>query len=332
MTKKILIVDDEPNIVLSLEFMMKKEGFAVAVAGDGDAALEQVAAFAPDLVLLDVMMPKKSGYEVCQILRADPAQAALKIVMLTAKGRETEVAKGIALGADAYVTKPFLHQGSGGAGQDPARMNAKIRFGLAVAVLGLLMTGPFLLTAGIVYADLDADGRAAFLAGDGSLAARRHSHDRGRTVPRPAAPARPVQAVCARPDGHGRDAAVDVECEPQFPRDAGRAARGAGTGPCRQRSCPAARRAAQRCRDPDRGGQRLGGGRKEPAGRAHVGTGAGRGGVQPRRAHPALQQSRPPAVQGAGARADVDERRGADRPRSLDLFHAGARANHPCAG
>lgn len=107
MTKKILIVDDEPNIVLSLEFMMKKEGFAVAVAGDGDAALEQVAAFAPDLVLLDVMMPKKSGYEVCQLLRADPARAGLKIVMLTAKGRETEVAKGIALGADAYVTKPF---------------------------------------------------------------------------------------------------------------------------------------------------------------------------------------------------------------------------------
>ena len=105
--KKILIVDDEPNIVLSLEFMMKKEGFDVAVAGDGDAALAQVAAFAPDLVLLDVMMPKRSGYEVCQILRGDPAQARVKIVMLTAKGRETEVAKGLALGADAYVTKPF---------------------------------------------------------------------------------------------------------------------------------------------------------------------------------------------------------------------------------
>ena len=106
-TRKILIVDDEPNIVLSLEFMMKKEGFEVAVAGDGDAALEKVASFAPDLVLLDVMMPKKSGYEVCQLLRTDPALGGLKIVMLTAKGRETEVAKGIALGADAYVTKPF---------------------------------------------------------------------------------------------------------------------------------------------------------------------------------------------------------------------------------
>jgi DNA-binding response OmpR family regulator len=107
MAKKVLIVDDEPNIVLSLEFMMKKEGFEVAVASDGDAALEKVASFAPDLVLLDVMMPNKSGYEVCQILRADPAQTNLKIVMLTAKGRETEVAKGVALGADAYVTKPF---------------------------------------------------------------------------------------------------------------------------------------------------------------------------------------------------------------------------------
>ncbi len=107
MPQKILIVDDEPNIVLSLEFLMKREGFQVAVAADGDAALEQVQSFAPDLVLLDVMMPKKSGYEVCEILRADPARSAMKIVMLTAKGRDTEVAKGMALGADAYVTKPF---------------------------------------------------------------------------------------------------------------------------------------------------------------------------------------------------------------------------------
>jgi len=107
MSHKILIVDDEPNIVLSLEFLMKREGFQVAVAADGDAALEQVRAFGPDLVLLDVMMPKKSGYEVCEALRADPAYGAMKIVMLTAKGRDTEIAKGLALGADAYVTKPF---------------------------------------------------------------------------------------------------------------------------------------------------------------------------------------------------------------------------------
>jgi DNA-binding response OmpR family regulator len=86
---------------------MKKEGFEVAVATDGDAALHKAAEFRPDLILLDVMMPKKSGFEVCQALRADATLAAVKIVMLTAKGRESEVAKGLALGADAYITKPF---------------------------------------------------------------------------------------------------------------------------------------------------------------------------------------------------------------------------------
>lgn len=107
MGKKILIVDDEPNIVISLEFLMKKEGFEIAVAGDGEDALAKVASFRPDLILLDVMMPKKSGFEVCEALRSDAANGALRIVMLTAKGRDTEVAKGLALGADAYVTKPF---------------------------------------------------------------------------------------------------------------------------------------------------------------------------------------------------------------------------------
>ncbi|MDO8931899.1 MAG: response regulator [Rhodocyclaceae bacterium] len=107
MNKKILIVDDEPNIVISLEYLMKKEGFQVAVANDGDAALATMAEFLPDLVLLDVMMPKKSGYEVCQQMRANPVLAGIKVVMLTAKGRESEIAKGMALGADAYVTKPF---------------------------------------------------------------------------------------------------------------------------------------------------------------------------------------------------------------------------------
>ncbi|HXE37868.1 MAG TPA: response regulator [Azonexus sp.] len=107
MAHKILIVDDEPNIVISLEFLMKKEGFEIAVASDGEEALTKVASFKPDLILLDVMMPKKSGFEVCECLRADPAYAGLVIVMLTAKGRDTEVAKGLAIGADAYVTKPF---------------------------------------------------------------------------------------------------------------------------------------------------------------------------------------------------------------------------------
>ncbi|MDP2822348.1 MAG: response regulator [Sulfuritalea sp.] len=107
MSHRILIVDDEPNIVVSLEYLMKKEGFEIAVATDGESALRLASEFVPDLVLLDIMMPKKSGFEVCEALRADPALAAVKIVMLTAKGRETEVAKGLALGADAYITKPF---------------------------------------------------------------------------------------------------------------------------------------------------------------------------------------------------------------------------------
>jgi DNA-binding response OmpR family regulator len=107
MQKKILIADDEPNIVISLEFLMKREGFQVCVASDGEAALAAIASAPPDLVLLDVMLPKKDGFEVCQQVRANPAWQQVKIVMLTAKGRETEVAKGLALGADAYVTKPF---------------------------------------------------------------------------------------------------------------------------------------------------------------------------------------------------------------------------------
>src|SRR5574343_774888 len=107
MPKKILIVDHEHNTGISLEFLMKKEGFEVAIANDGEDALAKVDSFGPDLVLLDVMMPRKSGFEVCEALRADPARSALKIVMLTAKGRDTEVAKGLAIGADAYMTKPF---------------------------------------------------------------------------------------------------------------------------------------------------------------------------------------------------------------------------------
>lgn len=107
MTHKILIVDDEPNIVMSLEFLLKKEGFTIDTAGDGDAALEKVRAFSPDLILLDVMMPKKSGFEVCEIVRSDSTLAQPRIIMLTAKGRETEQAKGLALGADAYMLKPF---------------------------------------------------------------------------------------------------------------------------------------------------------------------------------------------------------------------------------
>jgi two-component system, OmpR family, alkaline phosphatase synthesis response regulator PhoP len=107
MARRILIADDEENIVISLEFLMKREGFEVSIAQDGEQAVEKIRAEKPDLVLLDVMMPKKSGFEVCQEVRADPALRSVRILMLTAKGRETEVAKGLALGADSYVTKPF---------------------------------------------------------------------------------------------------------------------------------------------------------------------------------------------------------------------------------
>ncbi|TAH46535.1 MAG: response regulator [Betaproteobacteria bacterium] len=107
MKKKILIADDEQNIVISLEFLMKREGYEVTIANDGDEAVQRIRGDRPDLVLLDVMMPKKSGFDVCQEVRADPALAAVRILMLTAKGRDTEVTKGLALGADAYMTKPF---------------------------------------------------------------------------------------------------------------------------------------------------------------------------------------------------------------------------------
>jgi len=107
MPHKILIADDEPNILISLEFLMKREGHQVIVARDGLQALEAIRRERPDLVLLDVMMPGKSGFEVCQAVRADETLSAVKIVLLTAKGRDTDVAKGLGLGADAYVTKPF---------------------------------------------------------------------------------------------------------------------------------------------------------------------------------------------------------------------------------
>jgi DNA-binding response OmpR family regulator len=106
MAVRILIADDEPNIVVSLEFLMRQKGYETQVACDGEEALAAVESFRPDLILLDVNMPRRDGFEVCQKLRAD-GWTELKIVMLTAKGRDIEIEKGLALGADAYVTKPF---------------------------------------------------------------------------------------------------------------------------------------------------------------------------------------------------------------------------------
>ncbi len=110
MSKKVLIADDEPNIVTSLEYLMNKRGYEVKVARNGDEALALVASFLPDVVLLDVMMPRRSGYEVCQQIRERPDWQHIKVVMLSAKGREAEVNKGLSLGADSYVTKPFSNQ------------------------------------------------------------------------------------------------------------------------------------------------------------------------------------------------------------------------------
>lgn len=107
MTKKILIVDDESNIVISIEFLVKQAGYELEIARNGEEALEKVASFQPDLILLDVMMPKINGFEVCRRVREKPEWRDLKIVMLTAKGRDVEVAKGLALGADTYIIKPF---------------------------------------------------------------------------------------------------------------------------------------------------------------------------------------------------------------------------------
>jgi DNA-binding response OmpR family regulator len=107
MTHKVLIADDEPNILISLEFLMKREGHQVLVARNGIEALDAIRRERPALVLLDVMMPGKSGYEVCQAVRADESLAGVKILMLTAKGRDTDVAQGLGVGADGYMTKPF---------------------------------------------------------------------------------------------------------------------------------------------------------------------------------------------------------------------------------
>ena len=107
MTKRILIADDEPNIVAALEFLLQRGGYEVHIARNGEEALGLVASLLPDLVLLDVMMPRKSGYEVCVRMRECAEWRHIKIVMLSAKGRDAEVTKGLSIGADLYVTKPF---------------------------------------------------------------------------------------------------------------------------------------------------------------------------------------------------------------------------------
>jgi DNA-binding response OmpR family regulator len=105
--RRILIVEDEPNILLSLEFLLKGAGYEVASTRDGSRALETAASWHPDLVVLDIMLPLVNGFEVCRQLRASRELDGVKILILTARGRESEVEKGLALGANAYLTKPF---------------------------------------------------------------------------------------------------------------------------------------------------------------------------------------------------------------------------------
>lgn len=107
MTKTVLIVEDEENIGIALRYLIKDQGYEVRFAHDGEEALQMVEDDPPDLMLLDVMMPKRDGYDVCQTIRNNPDWQNIKIIMLSAKGRDIEVEKGLALGADAYLTKPF---------------------------------------------------------------------------------------------------------------------------------------------------------------------------------------------------------------------------------
>jgi len=104
---RILIVDDEPNIVFAMELLMKKEGYEVHAVDEGEKVFPAIREFRPDLILLDIMLPKIDGYEVCQRIRADAALKDIRIIMITAKGRDVEKEKGMALGADYYITKPF---------------------------------------------------------------------------------------------------------------------------------------------------------------------------------------------------------------------------------
>jgi len=107
MPKEILIVDDEPSIVVPIQFLMEQQGYSVLVAENGEDALDVIYKYKPDLILLDIMLPRIDGYEVCEIVRLNPEYRGIKIIFLTAKGREVEIAKGLSLGADAYITKPF---------------------------------------------------------------------------------------------------------------------------------------------------------------------------------------------------------------------------------
>jgi DNA-binding response OmpR family regulator len=104
---RVLIIEDEPHIVLALEFLLERAGYETAAAADGNAGLELVGRWRPDVVILDIMLPGRNGYDVCRALKADPDLRAIPVIMLSAKGQEVEILKGLELGAALYVTKPF---------------------------------------------------------------------------------------------------------------------------------------------------------------------------------------------------------------------------------
>lgn len=103
----VLVVDDEPNILETLSFVLEMEGFRVATAEDGEEALAQVAALRPPVVVLDAMMPRRDGFDVCRTIKADPGLAGVHVVMLTAMGQKADRERALAAGADHFMTKPF---------------------------------------------------------------------------------------------------------------------------------------------------------------------------------------------------------------------------------
>ncbi|MBA7637985.1 Transcriptional regulatory protein WalR [subsurface metagenome] len=105
--KRILVIDDEPHAIRALTFILKKEGYHVYSALNGEEAMARVRESKPDLMFLDVMMPRKNGFEVCQEIKGDPGLSDIYIIMLTAKGQEKDREKGLSLGADEFITKPF---------------------------------------------------------------------------------------------------------------------------------------------------------------------------------------------------------------------------------
>jgi two-component system phosphate regulon response regulator PhoB len=143
MTARILIVEDEAALSTLLAYNLEKEGFTVRVAADGEQALEALAEEPPDLVLLDWMLPHLSGIEICRRIRRDPETRDLPVIMLTAKGEETDRIRGLDTGADDYVTKPF----------SPAELVARVRALLRRARPAI---GADELTAGDIVMDLAA--------------------------------------------------------------------------------------------------------------------------------------------------------------------------------